>query len=46
MNDLKKDVETHKELIKNSEEKRHQLQVHITETSVIIKEDTHQHNNY
>lgn len=37
---MKKDVSEHKQLLAQSEEKRHELQVHITETSVKIHEDT------
>ena len=40
LNDLKKDVDIHKDLVKNSEIKREELQIHITETSIKIREDT------
>jgi hypothetical protein len=43
---MKQDVETHKKLFANSEQKREELQIHITKTSVIIKEDTQQHATY
>lgn len=43
---MKTDVTTHKQLLAHSEEKRHELQVHITETSVTIREDTAKHNSY
>ena len=44
--DLKKDVQVHKDLFKHSEEKRTELQVHITETSVKIHTDTTEHASY
>ena len=43
---MKKDIVTHKQLFVHSEEKRHELQVHITETSVTIHKDTEEHSNY
>jgi hypothetical protein len=43
---LKTDVVTHKELIRDSENKRYELQVHITSTSVKIREDTDEHRQY
>ena len=46
MNDLKKDVLVHKELLRDSEVKRGDLQTHITHTSIKIREDTSEHNNY
>ena len=38
-NDLTKDVIVHKELLKDSESKREQLQIHITSTSMKVKSD-------
>ena len=46
MGDLKQDVVSHKTMFKDSEDKRYQLQVHITETSIKIKEDTTEHAVY
>lgn len=46
MNDLKQDVVNHKEMFKNSEDKRGELQVHIEQTSIKIKTDTSEHANY
>lgn len=43
---MKKDVIVHKELIRDSENKRHELQVHITQTSVRIHDDTDEHRAY
>lgn len=43
MNDLKQDVHLHKQLLANSERKREELQVHITETSIAIHKDTEEH---
>lgn len=43
---MKKDVQVHKDLFKHSEEKRYELQVHITETAVKVHEDTTAHGNY
>ena len=40
MNDLKRDVNVHKDLFKNSEIKREELQIHITKTSITIRENT------
>lgn len=39
MNDLSKDVMVHKELLKDSENKREHLQIHITNTSIKISEE-------
>ena len=39
MNDLSKDVMVHKELLKDSENKREHLQIHITNTSIKITEE-------
>ena len=38
-NDLTKDVIVHKELLKDSESKREQLQIHITNTAHKVKSD-------
>jgi len=46
VNDLKKDVAFHKELISDSESKRYELQVHITTTSDQLREDTDEHRTY
>ena len=43
---MKQDVITHKQILSHSETKREELQVHITETSVIIREDTSKHTTY
>lgn len=43
---MKKDVFVHKELLKDSESKRQELQEHITVTSEKVREDAGQHNNY
>jgi len=43
---MRQDLDSHKELYKHSEEKRGELQVHITKTSITIKEDTASHNSY
>jgi hypothetical protein len=39
VNDLSKDVMVHKELLKDSENKREHLQIHITNTSIKISEE-------
>jgi hypothetical protein len=39
VNDLSKDVMVHKELLKDSENKREHLQIHITNTSIKITEE-------
>lgn len=44
--DLKKDVAVHKELLRDSEAHRGQLQVHITETAVHLHADTDAHRTY
>mmetsp|Transcript_18165 Transcript_18165/g.13216 ORF Transcript_18165/g.13216 Transcript_18165/m.13216 type:complete len:129 (+) Transcript_18165:93-479(+) len=46
MNDLKEDVSNHKSMLKQSEEKRVELQIHIEKTAVVIKQDTQEHNSY
>ena len=46
MNDLKRDVQIHKELIRDSESKRSDLQNHITQTSVNLHQDTEEHKKY
>lgn len=46
MNDLKRDVLVHKELIRDSENKRGELQIHITQTSIKLHEDTDAHRTY
>jgi hypothetical protein len=46
VNDVKRDVIVHKELLRDSESKRHELQVHITTTSVKLHEDTDEHRHY
>ena len=46
IDDMKQDVVEHKSQLKHSEEKRHELQVHITETSIKIHEDTVTHTSY
>ena len=46
MNDLKQDVNNHKGMLKQSEEKRVELQVHIETVSVTIKQDTEEHSSY
>ena len=43
---MKQDVQMHKELTAHSEVKRHELQVHITQTSITVHEDTVKHNTY
>jgi hypothetical protein len=46
VNDLKRDVVVHKELFRDSETKREELQVHITHTSIKVHEDTDSHRTY
>jgi hypothetical protein len=36
----------HKELLRDSEGKRYELQTHITHTSIKIREDTGEHTSY
>ena len=46
MNDLKVDVDNHKDMLKQSEGKRDELQGHMKETSENIKKDTAEHKAY
>ena len=46
MNDLKTDVDLHKDMLKQSEGKRGELQVHIEKTTIILKSDTEEHSSY
>ena len=46
VNDVKRDVAVHKELLRDSEGRRHELQVHITQTSVTLHQDTDEHRHY
>ena len=43
---MKRDVQTHKQLFAHSEEKRTELQVHITQTSVTIHTDAEKNAEY
>jgi len=44
--DLKRDVVAHKDMLVASETKREELQVHIQETSVKVRVDNEQHTGY
>ena len=46
MNDLKKDVMVHKNILRDSEDRRQDLQIHITQTSIVIHSDTDEHRQY
>ena len=46
LGDMEQDVSSHKKMFAESEGKRKQLQIHITETSVTIKTDTVEHTSY
>lgn len=43
LEDMRKDVSAHREVLRNSEEKRYDMQTLFTETSQKVKEDNHQH---
>ncbi len=43
---MKKDVAVHKNLLRDSEAHRGQMQVHITETAVQLHSDTNAHQSY
>ena len=43
---MKKDVITHKTMFKESEDTRHELQIHIEKTSITIQHDTEEHSQY
>jgi len=43
---LKKDVAVHKTLLRDSEDKRHEVQLHISQTAIVIHQDTDSHRKY
>ena len=46
INDMKTDVVNHKQMLKQSEDHRDDLQTHMKQTSVNIQKDTESHKTY
>ena len=46
VNDLKKDVNSHKAMLQKSEHERDELHIHIKNTSIKIQQDTSTHNSF